>query len=286
MNIYKITNIVNGKFYIGKTTKTIEERLKSHFNNARNSKLKKIYLYNAIRKYGKENFIIEKIDQALTESELDEKEKHWISNLNPHYNMTSGGEGGNTIIRYTDKMKLIRSKKISSKVKKSWSNLTEEEKRERIKKTHDNTDYKSYGHKVSKKRKEFFAKETQEEKQIRIEKVKEGSKKIKRIECVFCKNKIHPGNYSRHENSCFLNPKSKNYNKKKRTIKKYTFVSPKGIVFTSKSSKKFCHENKLSHYILMKNLGNPFLKIENCTSNANEITYNTIGWCLLKIEDA
>ena len=48
------------------------------------------YLYRAIRKYGKENFTIEILDEEYS----NEKEIYWISKLKPEYNMTKGGDGG------------------------------------------------------------------------------------------------------------------------------------------------------------------------------------------------
>jgi group I intron endonuclease len=94
MIIYKITNKTNGNFYIGKTSKTKEERLRRHFYNA--SYGVETYLYRAIRKYGKENFIIEEIESQIDKNDIDKKEIEYISILNPHYNMTKGGEGGDT----------------------------------------------------------------------------------------------------------------------------------------------------------------------------------------------
>jgi group I intron endonuclease len=90
MIIYKITNNINDKFYIGKTIKTADERFKRHFYN---HKTQNTYLYKAMRKYGFENFSIEIIEETRN---LDEREKFWISTLLPQYNMTSGGDGGDT----------------------------------------------------------------------------------------------------------------------------------------------------------------------------------------------
>lgn len=91
MIIYRITNIVNEHFYIGKTTLTIEQRFKKHFYN---HKTMETHLYRAMRKYGFDNFIIEEIDSNV--KNLDEAEVKYIAELNPHYNMTSGGDGGDT----------------------------------------------------------------------------------------------------------------------------------------------------------------------------------------------
>lgn len=90
MIIYKITNIINKKFYIGKTTKTVEEKFKRHFYN---HKKQNTYLYKSMRKYGFDNFIIEIIENA---NNINERESFWISYLEPQYNMTKGGDGGDT----------------------------------------------------------------------------------------------------------------------------------------------------------------------------------------------
>ena len=90
MYIYQIKNIVTDDIYIGKTTKTVEERFARHILN---SKTQNTYLYKAIRKYGKENFIVEVIE---TTENLDERERFWIASKQPKYNMTSGGDGGDT----------------------------------------------------------------------------------------------------------------------------------------------------------------------------------------------
>lgn len=58
--IYKITNNINQKIYIGKTSQSIDKRFRSHINNARNHINR--YLYDAMNKYGYENFTIEEIE--------------------------------------------------------------------------------------------------------------------------------------------------------------------------------------------------------------------------------
>lgn len=92
--IYIITNLVNQKTYIGKTTKTIEHRWKIHVTDSKRHKSK---LYNAMNKYGYENFIIEVFEechQEISKDKLNEREKYWINVLEPDYNMTKGGDGG------------------------------------------------------------------------------------------------------------------------------------------------------------------------------------------------
>lgn len=88
MLLYKITNIINNKCYIGFTSRTVEDRFNDHIKNAKyNHKLGQA-LYSAMRKYSPENFIIEQIyegDDAL------EMENEFIQKYNAEYNMAPGG---------------------------------------------------------------------------------------------------------------------------------------------------------------------------------------------------
>mgnify|MGYP000968085759 FL=1 len=121
--IYKITNIKTGKVYIGKTTRSLNDRLQGHINSA--DKGNNFKLSRAIRKYGKENFIIEPIDFADTREELNEKEVYYISeykSLENGYNMTIGGEGGNTYIDKSDEEMKVISEKISTALRKNNGN--------------------------------------------------------------------------------------------------------------------------------------------------------------------
>lgn len=65
--VYKITNKLNGKVYIGQTTEGIEKRWKRHCGYQINDGT---YFHNAIKKYGAENFTIEIIDKAKNQEEL------------------------------------------------------------------------------------------------------------------------------------------------------------------------------------------------------------------------
>lgn len=95
MYIYKITNLINNKIYIGQTIHSINQRWNNHLSNAR--KGSKLHLYEAIRKYGSHNFTIECIDMADTIEDLNKKEKYWIEffkSLDPSvgYNNIEGGK--------------------------------------------------------------------------------------------------------------------------------------------------------------------------------------------------
>lgn len=91
MYIYKITNLINGKCYIGQTTqKSVKRRWNDHKRNVNQTPIQL-----AIQKNGQENFSFEVIDNALSIEELNKKEQYWIEHydcISPKgYNLTSGG---------------------------------------------------------------------------------------------------------------------------------------------------------------------------------------------------
>lgn len=89
MIIYKITNKINNKIYIGQTIRTLEERVKEH------KRKKNCSLYKAFNKYGIENFDFEIIEKCNSTEEMNEKEIYWIKYydcLMPKgYNLCEGG---------------------------------------------------------------------------------------------------------------------------------------------------------------------------------------------------
>lgn len=96
MLIYKATNLLSNKSYVGKTEKTFDERKSNHLNDAKRDK--GFAFHAAIRKYGEENFVWEVVeDNIIDEVTLNQKEEHYIAlyeSFGPKgYNMTKGGEG-------------------------------------------------------------------------------------------------------------------------------------------------------------------------------------------------
>lgn len=92
--IYKITNQLNQKSYIGKTESSIERRWKEH--QYESSRHPNRALYKAINKYGLDNFKIETIEDNLFGEELTKKELYYISKFDTFstgYNETVGGDG-------------------------------------------------------------------------------------------------------------------------------------------------------------------------------------------------
>ena len=95
IGIYKITNKINNKVYIGQS-RDIVDRWNAHKYYTYSSKTK---LQNAFTKYGISNFTFEVIEECDIK-DLDEKEKYWINYYNSYedgYNMTLGGQEGRII---------------------------------------------------------------------------------------------------------------------------------------------------------------------------------------------
>lgn len=122
MVIYSITNKVNNKKYVGKTTKTISERFNSHINSS-NSK-SQTHLHRAIRKYGSENFIIEIVEDGIHDEHLlNQREVFWIKTIKSEYNMTAGGEGSSGRI-FTEETRNKMSIRAKQRIRKPHSEET------------------------------------------------------------------------------------------------------------------------------------------------------------------
>jgi predicted GIY-YIG superfamily endonuclease len=97
MLIYKVTNNINGKIYIGMTTLSLSERMKEHSKKFRLGVRRQAF-YSALHKYGWDNFTWEAIEEVSIREDLIEMEKlyieHYKSTKKSHgYNETSGGDG-------------------------------------------------------------------------------------------------------------------------------------------------------------------------------------------------
>lgn len=115
--IYKYTNKINGKVYIGQTVDE-ERRIKNH---------KKLYgdslFHRAIKKYSFDGFdydVIERVDESL----LNQQEIYWISYYKSNdiqfgYNLTSGGEGTRGY-KYTEEQRQRRSEQSKGTTGMKW----------------------------------------------------------------------------------------------------------------------------------------------------------------------
>ena len=111
MLIYKITNTINGKIYIGQTKKSIDVRFKTHiykstYNSGYNTKF-----YNALKKYNEKCWNIEIIEENISNDLIDEREVYWIlyyNSFNEGYNSTVGGKNA-YIVSNTVKKRIVNN---------------------------------------------------------------------------------------------------------------------------------------------------------------------------------
>jgi group I intron endonuclease len=111
MFIYRITNTINGKIYVGLDSKPVakQTRWKSHLSSAKKPGKYTMVIHRAMRKYGSDNFQYEILEECTSAGELKKAEKRWIAQFRSNdprfgYNRTVGGE------------------------QNYWSNLTDSEK--------------------------------------------------------------------------------------------------------------------------------------------------------------
>lgn len=181
--LYKTTNCINGKFYVG-VHKTEEEFDENYYGSG-------LYIQRAIKKFGKENFRIEVIQYCNSEEEAYSLEKEIVNEefikREDTYNMKIGGKGGwptagsdealriGNIIKElwkTEEYRKNTSKKISEGLKLAMSNP---ELRQRIRDSKLNRteeEKEQTRKKLSKSIKKYYACRTEEEKQEYREKKK------------------------------------------------------------------------------------------------------------------
>lgn len=112
--IYKITNKLNNKSYIGR-----KKIYSKNYNDLHNYFGSGIHIINSIKKYGIENFKKEYLDVAYSDEELDKKEIYYIEKYNTFkegYNATKGGEH----FRGEFSNNELRKQKISEWSKNFW----------------------------------------------------------------------------------------------------------------------------------------------------------------------
>ena len=243
IGIYKITNKINGKCYIGKSI-NIERRFKEHkyICSESNQTLKRAY-----KKYGRENFEFSILEECL-EEELNKKEIYYIKILKPQYNRTSGGDGcaGHCVSEETKEI-------LRKKGKEQWNRLSKEEKQRIIK---YNLKKPQIGHLVSKETREKLRKcnlgkkQTQEtiekRKQTFIEKKKNG----------------YVQTNENHRKKVICIETGEIFNSLKEAIDKYNLTS---LCHHLKGRQKTCKGNHYQYYQ------------ENCSVTTNDDECNRVG---------
>jgi group I intron endonuclease len=107
--VYEIVNQITGRRYIGMTKNTLVIRMRQHKSAAKRGL--KSPLYDAIRSYGVDNFVINLLHTFDTQQECNEGEIRLISENSNLYNLALGGEGGfniTNIEEWRDKLKVAR----------------------------------------------------------------------------------------------------------------------------------------------------------------------------------
>lgn len=108
--VYKISNDIDGKFYIGSTNNLIK-RYYTHINHIRTNKNTCVKLIRAVIKHGEDNFKFEIVCECPTDKIL-ETEQEYIDILQPHYNIAKIA-GSNLGIKRTEEVK--HKKSVSQK---------------------------------------------------------------------------------------------------------------------------------------------------------------------------
>lgn len=107
--IYKITNKLNNKVYIGQTIQKPIERFYQHCAKKCDKYILNMVIHKAIFKYGKDNFTFEVIEE-VPKQQLNEREEYWIKYYNSYtdgYNSTKGGQKGNKPFKDIDNKAII-----------------------------------------------------------------------------------------------------------------------------------------------------------------------------------
>lgn len=107
--IYKTVNLINKKIYIGQKKSTIFLANK-YLGSGK-------YLKNALNKYGAQNFKVYLIEECSSKQILNDREIYWISYYKKNgyilYNISSGGDGGDTYLGISDQERQRRTKRAS-----------------------------------------------------------------------------------------------------------------------------------------------------------------------------
>lgn len=117
--IYKITNIKNGKSYIGQTIQDVKERFYQHCANKCSKEVSNMVIHKAIKKYGKDNFTLEVIEE-IDSYNLNDRERYWISFYNSYYdgyNSTLGGQDGFKPFKELDAETIIKEYKLGKSLR-------------------------------------------------------------------------------------------------------------------------------------------------------------------------
>jgi group I intron endonuclease len=132
MLVYKVTNLINGKCYIGSTTKSLKKRKQGHYYDVKRGSQK--VFHRALRKYNKDDFLWEVLcDNIDTEREMYDLEHHYITEFETFgrngYNCTWGYDNTTTGYKFTDEQRKEHIKRITGSGNPNYGNIWNDEQR-------------------------------------------------------------------------------------------------------------------------------------------------------------
>jgi len=263
--IYKATNKINGKIYIGRTIKSLAERIRGHISKSLNNSSGNIYFHNAIKKYGPENFEWKVIAKYNSLEELNKAEIKMIEKYNTFekgYNLTVGGEG--TVgYKFTEETRKKMSeaqkgekshmygKHISEEHKRKLSEFNRgkqvsEETRRKLSEAHSGKNHFNYGKQFSEETKKRMSEAQKGERNAMYG--RHHSEKTKEIMSEMRKGEKHPL-YGKHHTEESIQKMSKAkigkyLGSKNPNAKSYIVTTPEGKEIFVHGLTEFCRNYK------------------------------------------
>ena len=198
---------MNGKIYIGYTETSIKKRWQRHLESRRQGS--KTILYNAIRKHGEKNFIIEEIYQSYNKKHtLQEMEGYFIKEYNSFfefgqgYNMTYGGNGGDTSAS-PNYIEGIKRRDLTGEKNGNYGGFSEAHRKalSKARKGKKPPNYEQWV-RASKGKSYYHNKKTNEEKRFLPSQVPQGWEKGRlKIKCV-CGKEADISNLKKYHSTC------------------------------------------------------------------------------------
>lgn len=272
MYIYLTVNTVNGKTYIGKREKSSEDS-KNYLGSGTR-------LANAIKKYGRDKFKKFIIDENKNYSrqKLSELEIQYISNLKPDYNISIGGEGGNTLANHPNKKEIIEKIKTSHQTSEYRKNISIKSKKNR-----KNPEYR-------KKMMKYFKSDKNSERMKNLQeankewwKNENNKKQYTEKNLIGNKNPFFGKNHSKESKQKMSDKIKKKWKdpqyKRKMSIARKNQIQPKGSL--SKNSKLVTDKQ---YYLIVVNYlnGVSITEITKLLKLTYKVVYNRLKWIGLK----
>ena len=121
MKIYKITNLINNKVYIGQTLQENPKmRWYTHLSDAKRGR--KSHLYDSIRKHGQESFIWEIIEHCSSLEELNVREQHWLDHYRGITEVYNCREAGGNKTHRAESIEKMRSAQVAAHARRKAQN--------------------------------------------------------------------------------------------------------------------------------------------------------------------